>query len=60
MNHSKRWMMKGQSISMMLLAMSSMLPLPVVAGELPRESLPQAGPVVGLFDEVQERNSINR
>jgi hypothetical protein len=49
-----RWMMKGQSISMMLLAMSSMLALQVIAGELPRQPPPQAGPVTGLFDEVQE------
>jgi hypothetical protein len=49
-----RWMMKRQSISMMLLAPGSLLALQVLAGELPRHYPPQAGPVVGLFDEVQE------
>ncbi len=46
--------MKVQSVSAIVLAMSSMLTVEVVAGELPRQSPPQATPVVGLFDEVQE------
>jgi Glycoside hydrolase 123, catalytic domain len=46
--------MKVHSILMMLLATSSMLALHIVAGELPRQSPLLAGPVVGLFDEVQE------
>jgi hypothetical protein len=47
-------MMKWRSILMMLLATSSILALPVVAGEGPRQFSPQVGPAVGLFDEVQE------
>ncbi len=46
--------MNWQLRSMMLLPLSAMLTLKVVAGDLPRQSPPQAGPVVGLFDEVQE------
>ena len=46
--------MRGQSVSLTLLTMGSMLALEVFAGELSRQSPPQAGPVVGLFDEVQE------
>jgi hypothetical protein len=53
-NHCTRWMMKWQSISTTLLTMSSMLALQVGAGELPRQSPSETGPVVGLFDEVQE------
>lgn len=47
-------MMKGQSLPTILLAMCLMLSLQVVAGKLPPNSPPQAGPVVGLFDEAQE------
>ncbi|MRR36046.1 hypothetical protein EG829_15490, partial [bacterium] len=47
-------MMKGQSISLVLLTMSSMLAAQLVAGGLPRQTAPPTGPVVGLFDEVQE------
>ena len=46
--------MKRQSISTILLAMSLMLAVQVVAGELHRQSPPQTGPVLGLFDENQE------
>ena len=46
--------MKGYLVSLMFVAISSMPAPQVFAGELPRQSPPQAGPVVGLFDEVQE------
>jgi hypothetical protein len=48
-----RWIMKWQLV-LMLLATSAMAAMPIVAGELPRHSPRQAGPVVGLFDEAQE------
>ena len=46
--------MKGQSRSLILLAMSSMLALQVPAGESPRHSPLKPGPAIGLFDEVLE------
>ncbi len=46
--------MKNQAMSLILLAASSMLALQVSAGEMPRQSTPGAGPVIGLFDEAQE------
>jgi hypothetical protein len=49
-----RYAMKGQQILLMLFAVSSMLVLEAIGGGLPRQSPAQAGPVVGLFDEVQE------
>lgn len=46
--------MKGQLISVTVLAMTFMLSPPVVAGVESRQLAPKAGPTVGLFDEVQE------
>ncbi len=46
--------MNAQPITLRLLAMTSMLALQVIAGDLPRQSPPRGGAVIGLFDEVQE------
>jgi len=46
--------MNERTILILLFAMSSMLALQVVAGDVPRQTPPKAGPVMGLFDETQE------
>jgi hypothetical protein len=46
--------MRRQSNLMILFAIGSILALHSSAGEVIRESLPQAAPAVGLVDEVQE------
>ncbi len=46
--------MKRQVITLTLVAMTSLISLPVIARGLPRQSASKTGPVMGLVDEVQE------